>query len=328
MENKLNNVLFINSGGGIGDALTCLPTLNYLNNIFDIKNLYYYGVDHENFWFEKSLAEFKPSNLITVKNFPKVFGFRLHHFRLSKNLISLFDFDHFDLIIDNQTVLKRTLIYKRIPHKNYMSPCLNYMISKPFLYMKKREEFVRRIIDYFNKIKKINNKPSYSIKIPENFLNEAKKLIPDKNYIGFSITAGHPLRIKEINFDEIIKVANHFSDKFIPSFFIENKYQDLIKKIKDNVKNAYFPEHEASNEYKKPMLVTALGALTKFNITIDNGISHMLSFSNNKNYIFYNHSSQKFLPLNGQSFAFDCKLNNTSIDQLSAEKIIEFIQNN
>ena len=104
--------------------------------------------------------------------------------------------------------------------------------------------------------------------------------------------------------------------------------QELIKKIKDNVKNAYFPEHEASNEYKKPMLVTALGALTKFNITIDNGISHMLSFSNNKNYIFYNHSSQKFLPLNGQSFAFDCKLNNTSIDQLSAEKIIEFIQNN
>ena len=131
-----------------------------------------------------------------------------------------------------------------------------------------------------------------------------------------------------INFNEIIKVANHFSDKFIPTFFIENKFIDLITKIKENVKSAYFPEDQASTEFKKPMLVTALGSLTKFNITIDNGISHMLSFSNNKNYIFYNNSSEKFRPLNDNSIIYDCSFHSTSIDNLSSEKIIDFVENN
>ena len=76
------------------------------------------------------------------------------------------------------------------------------------------------------------------------------------------------------------------------------------------------------------MMVTALGSLTEFNISIDNGISHMLSFSNNKNYIFYNKSSEKFKPINNQTIIYDCSFNNTTIDQISAEKIIEIINKN
>ena len=328
MENNLKNILFINTGGGIGDALTCLPTLNYINDNFKPRNLYYFSTDLGNFWFDTKLQEYKPQNLITVKSFPEHFGFRNHHKKISKDVIKNFEFDKFDLIIDNQTRFKNTLIYKKIPHKYYVSPCLNYLMSKPFTFMKKREIFVKRIIDYFNKLKKTNIYPSYKIEIPDNFIKEAKKIITNENHIGFSITAGHPTRIKEINFNEIIKVANHFSDKFIPTFFIENKFIDLITKIKENVKSAYFPEDQASTEFKKPMLVTALGSLTKFNITIDNGISHMLSFSNNKNYIFYNNSSEKFRPLNDNSIIYDCSFHSTSIDNLSSEKIIDFVENN
>ena len=157
---------------------------------------------------------------------------------------------------------------------------------------------------------------------------EARKLIPNKNYVGFSITAGHPTRVKEINLNEIVKVASYFSDKFIPTFFIENKYQNVISEIEKNVKNAYFPENQARDEFKKPMLVTALGSFTKFNITIDNGISHMLSFSNNKNYIFFNNSSKKFQPMNNNSVIYDNSLYNSSIDKLSSEEIIKFIEEN
>ena len=327
MDN-LNNILFINTGGGIGDALTSVPTLNYINDNLKPKNLYYFSTDLGNFWFDTKLQEYKPDNLITVKSFPEHFGFRDKHMKVSKDVIKNFEFDEFDLIIDNQTRFKNTLIYRKIPHKYYVSPCLNYLMSKPITFMRKREIFANRIIDYFNKIKKLNIKPNYKISIPNNFINEAKKLISNENYIGFSITAGHPTRVKEINYDEIVKVADYFSDKFIPTFFIENKFQELIAKIKQNVKKAYFPEYQSSTEFKKPMLVTALGSLTKFNITIDNGISHMLSFSDNKNYIFFNNSSKKFQPLNDNSFIYDCSLNNTSIDKLSSEKIIEFIEKN
>ena len=153
MDN-LNNILFINTGGGIGDALTSVPTLNYINNNLKPKNLYYFSTDLGNFWFDTKLQEYKPDNLITVKNFPEHFGFRDHHMKLSKDVIKNFEFDEFDLIIDNQTRFKNTLIYRKIPHKYYVSPCLNYLMSKPIKFMRKREIFAKRIIDYFNKIKK------------------------------------------------------------------------------------------------------------------------------------------------------------------------------
>ena len=61
---------------------------------------------------------------------------------------------------------------------------------------------------------------------------------------------------------------------------------------------------------------------------IDNGVSHMLSFSGNKNYHFYNDYSKKFKPNNKNSVIFDCKLNNNRIDLLKFEEILEFIKNN
>tara|TARA_B100000427_G_C15513452_1_gene597183 strand:- start:1590 stop:2582 length:993 start_codon:yes stop_codon:yes gene_type:complete len=329
LDKKINNILFINTGGGIGDALSCLPTINYINKYFSPERFYYYSTDLQNFWFEEKLSEFKPSNLITVKNFPEHFGFRYYHKKNARGLIGNFDFNKFDLIIDNQTRLKNTLIYKKIPHKNYITPCLNFLMSKPIKLVKKSKVFATRIIDYLNKVKGINDLPNYKINIPENFLKEAKKLINyNKKYIGFSITAGHQTRKKEIRIDEIMKVANYFSKEYVPTFFIEEKYVDLKKTIKKNVKNSYFPEENVGYIYKKPMMVTALGSLTKFNITIDNGISHMLSFSNNKNYIFYNNSSTKFMPLNNNSFIFDCSFKNTTIDKISKEEIINFISKN
>jgi len=329
LDKKLNTILFINTGGGIGDALSCLPTLNYINKNFLPEKFYYYSTDLNNFWFEDKLSEFKPSNLITIKNFPEHFGFRDFHKKNAKDLIGNFDFNQFDLIIDNQTRLKNTLIYKKIAHKNYITPCLNFLMSKPLRITKKNKLFASRIIDYLNKVMNINDLPDYKIMIPENFLREAKKLmLDDKKYIGFSITAGHQTRKKEIKIEEIIKVANYFSKEYVPTFYIEDKFTDLKKLIKENVTNSYFPEEKVLNIYKKPMFVTALGSLAKFNITIDNGVSHMLSFSDSKNFIFYNNSSKKFMPLNNNSFIFDCSLNKTSIDKISSEEILNFISKN
>ena len=327
MKEKINKILFINTGGGIGDALSCLPTFNYINKILSPEIIYYYATDLNNYWFEEKLLEYKPVNLSIIKNFPEHFGFRDFHKKDAEKLINKFDFNEFDLIIDNQTRLKNTLIYRKIPHKYYVSPCINYFLSKPFKFIKKSKSISIRIIDYLNKLTNNNEMPNYSIDISKSFLDEAKKLIKnDKKYIGFSITAGHKTRNKEIKFDEIIKVAKYFSDKYIPTFFIEDKYIDLKEKIKKSVGNSYFPEEQINKIYKKPMMVTALGSLTSFNISIDNGISHMLSFSKNKNFIIYNDYSKKFKPINKNCFIFDCKINNTSIDQITSESIINFIR--
>ena len=54
----------------IGDALSSLAIINYINNNFLVKNFYYFSNDFEYFWFENKLKYFKPKNLITIKNFP------------------------------------------------------------------------------------------------------------------------------------------------------------------------------------------------------------------------------------------------------------------
>ena len=327
MENNLKNILFINTGGGIGDTLAFLPTINYVNKLFNPKKIFYYST-LENFWFENKLLEYKPKNVFELKTFPNHFGFIKKHFFLSKNLIKNFAFDKFDLIIDNQTRFINSLIYKKIPHRYYITPCLNYFMSKPFTYLKKRNQFAVKVVDYINKIQGYNQKPIYKIDIPEKFLNEAKRLIPNNKYIGFSITTANPYRIKSFNINEIIKVANFYAERFTPTFFIEKKHQELITQLKENVKNCYIPEEKSSNEFRRPMLVTALGSLTKFNLSINNGISHMLSFSQNKNFLFFNEQSEKWKPENENTYIYDCKDKNTTIDKLSSDKIIEFLENN
>ena len=329
MLSNIKNILYISTGGGIGDTLSCIPIINYLNKNIKPEKIYFYSTDLEKFWFEKNLIEFKPKNLVQIKNFPQHFGTKISQINLSNKLMKFFDFNYFDLIIDNQTVFKNTIIYKRIPHKYYISPCLMYLLSKPFLFISKTRNTNLRIINYLNKLLKKNDIADYSIEIPFKFLNEAKKIIKkDKKYIGFSITKGHPGRNKEIDTNEIVKLANYYSNKYIPTFFIENKYHDLKQILKANIKNSYFPEELIKENYQKPMMVTALGSLTSFNITIDNGISHMLSFSNNKNYIFYNNFSEKFRPLSNNNIIYDCKINNRTIEKLTHKEIINFINNN
>ncbi len=75
-------------------------------------------------------------------------------------------------------------------------------------------------------------------------------------------------------------------------------------------------------------MVTTLGYITDFNITIDNGISHMLSFSENKTFCFYDKYSEKFMPLKNNYFCFDCKKENTSIKKIKEYDIINFIEKN
>ena len=56
--------------------------------------------------------------------------------------------------------------------------------------------------------------------IPKKYTDEAQRVLQkNKKYLGFSITAGHPTRQKEFSINEIVKVANHFSEKnYIPVF--------------------------------------------------------------------------------------------------------------
>ena len=324
MQKKIKNILIINAGGGIGDAVQFLKIFKLLDKEFNNQNINYYGNDSNNFWFETTLKSLKPLNVTTIKHYPLYYGFRLNH--LFCKIIKAEQ--KYDLIIDNQSKIRNSLIYKQIPHKYFLTFAMRGLLSNPLIYLSKENHIQTRVYMHLEKFlnRKINFQNN-NIEIGDIYRKEAKRLIDNKKkYIGFSIKAGHPTRTKEFKLIEIIKTAQYFLDKnYIPVFFIEEKNNKEIIEIKNNLPKAYFPEHFAKTELKNPSLVIALADNMEFNITINNGVMHMLGLSNKKLFCFFDKDSKKFKPLRKNVFIYDCEDEKINTKLLTSNKIVDFI---
>jgi len=115
-------------------------------------------------------------------------------------------------------------------------------------------------------------------KISKKYFDESVRLLPGRNYIGFSLTQGNVYRKKEWPLNKVLELSEVLvKNNKIPVFLIEKENQELKNKIKNSIPSALFPEHESS--LSSPALVTCLGTRLDLAITIDNGIMHMLSLS-------------------------------------------------
>ena len=144
-------------------------------------------------------------------------------------------------------------------------------------------------------------------KLPKNLLNEAKKLLPKSNYIGFSITQGNKYRKKSWSIYKFITLANKCLKKNkIPVFFIQREQEQLIEKIKNQVPGALFPE--LNSKLACPALVTALASRLDQAVTIDNGIMHMMSLSKVPMIVLFGPTNaEKFAPKNNYTTILDSK---------------------
>jgi ADP-heptose:LPS heptosyltransferase len=308
----INRVLFYNSGGGIGDAIQILPLIVTLKHEF--KNAdFFYLCAHDNH-FNESLKNLNCS-IKTLNLKIKYFGFRWWHLINVKKKITLNGIKKFDLIIDLQSKIRNTLILKRITHEYFISPCVNFKLSKPSLNIKKSQNINKDILLALNSCLKTNFKMmSYDIKnIDNKFNEEARKLLPKNSYVGLSITQGNIYRKKEWPLNNIVELCNKLIlKKKIPVFFIEKKNQKLKDKINQLIPNSLFPEHESN--LSSPALVTCLGKRLDFAISIDNGIMHMLSLGKIPMVVLFGPTnSNKFAPDYKDLIILDSKkLKNTS----------------
>ncbi len=104
-------------------------------------------------------------------------------------------------------------------------------------------------------------------------------MLPDKKYVGLSITQGNPYRKKSLQLNTILEITKYLlSINKKPVFLIEKKYSDLKNQIETQVKNTLFPEFES--EVNNPCLTIMLGRRLDYSITIDNGVMHLLSLAN------------------------------------------------
>ena len=198
----MKKILIYNSGGGLGDSIQIIPLILSLKNHYRRSKIFYLGA-HQNHFMGK-LKEYN-INIETLDLNLKYFGFRWwHYFYVKKNFNSK-SATKFDLIIDLQTKLRNSLILKRIPHNNFYSTTFSNLFSSKKINYKSKNHIENLSIFLGDKIKNIK----FNInKLPKSFLNEAKKLLPKSNYVGFSITQGNEYRKKSWSIYKFISLAN------------------------------------------------------------------------------------------------------------------------
>ena len=286
------------------------PLILSLENIFEKSEIYYLGA-HENLYLGK-LKEYN----IKVKTLNlglKYFGFRWWHLFLAKKNFLKLKLDEFNLIVDCQSKLRNTIILKQIPSKAFYSSTFNNIFCSGL---------ERPAEEFWSDLKTID----YDIKnIPKKYFDESARLLPDKNYIGFSLTQGNVYRKKEWPLNKVIKLSEELvKNNKIPVFLIEKKYQELKNKIKNSIPSALFPEHETSLD--SPALVTCLGTRLDLAITIDNGIMHMLSLSKVPIIsLFGPTDAEKFAPQYKDSKVLDSKkiYNSKNVSDITVEDVLQ-----
>ena len=323
----LKKILIYNSGGGLGDAIQLFPLILSLQQHFKSADLYYQDSLGANY-FSGKLKEYN----IKIKNLGinlKHFGFRWWHLFKAKSEFLKLGIDKFDLIIDIQSKIRNTLILKRIPTLNFYSSTYGYFFcttKKEYIHSSNVNEKTLLNLEKFfeTSIKKIN----YDLRtLNTSFINEAKKLLPHNNYIGFSLTHANEKRIKHWPLNKFIDLANIIETKNkIPVFFVEKTNQKIINEIKSKVTKALFPEHQSS--LASPALVTALASRLELAISIDNGIMHMMSLADVPMIVLFGPTKpEKFAPNKKNVIILDSKkiYNSDDISKIKIEDVLKYM---
>ena len=317
----MNKILLYNSGGGLGDSIQLFPLIISLKAHFKKAKFYYLGA-HQNH-FTGKLKEYN-INLETLDLGLEYFGFRWWHLLFAKRRLKNINIEEFDLIIDLQTKFRNSLILKRLPHKLFYSRTFNGYFSS----RKIKSDFSSYIEDLSLFLEEDVIELDFKVKkLPKIILTEAKKLLPNSNYVGFSITQGNEYRKKSWSIYKFTALANKVSSQNkVPVFFIEKNNINLIEKIKNQVPSAIFPE--LYSKLSSPALVTALASRLNTAVTIDNGIMHMIGLANIPMIVLFGPTnSNKFAPKNSYTKILDSKkIHNTKdINSIDVDEVFSLI---
>jgi len=318
------NILIYNSGGGLGDTIQLFNIINSLNHKF--KNVKIFYLSAHNNHFEGKLKEYRLSINDYNLNL-KYFGFRWKHFfqvkyKLKNNLKI-----NFDLIIDLQSKLRNTIILRRLNYKLFYSSTLNYFFcNKKKLFINTKNNLDQILINLEKILETEIPLIKYDInEIETKYHDEAARLLPKNNYIGFSITQGNQYRKKTWPIEKFINVANNLKHQ-VPVFFIEKNKIELIEEISSSVKTAIFPELNSS--LSCPALISLMAKRLQKVITIDNGIMHMMALANVPMIaLFGPTNSKKFAPQIDDIKVLDSKekYNSEDISKITEEDVLKLI---
>ena len=315
----MKKILLYNSGGGLGDSIQLFNFITSLQNHFKSSDFFYLGA-HENH-FQGKLKNYN-IDIKTLDLGIKYFGFRWWHLLAVKK--SFFDknLGKIDLIIDLQSKFRNTMILKMIPHCHFYSSTFNYKFCSNKVGFSSKDHLINLNKFLNTQINKLNFDLN---SMQKKYQVEAKRLLPGKNYIGFSITQGNIYRKKSWLIENFINLAQKINQmNKTPVFFVEKDKLILINKIKREVPTALFPE--LNSNISCPALVTALTSRLDQAISIDNGVMHMMGLANIPMIVLFGPTdSNKFAPKNNKVKILDSKkiYNSNDINTIKVEDVLK-----
>ncbi len=286
-------VLLYSHGELLGDALLKLPSLSVLKSAFP---------DHKIIWCSGRGHSFYANVLA-----PLVDGYVdevLEDIKLGHSWKELFHRpqtdEYYDVIIDTQSIMRSTVLLKRVSHGSFISSSASFLFSdkKP---KNKAAMFSGSIQQrLLNLIRLASGKEvniDFHLNLPDKYRQVAQKLLPDgPDYIGFAPGSG--VLKKCWPQDRYIAVAKEqLRRKRTPVFFLGPNENDLFKILKQAVPEALYPEQEnTGKEARGPLLSIALAERIMVGVANDSGTGHIMSISGSPLISLFGHSNvEKFV---------------------------------
>ena len=323
----MKSILVFSNGEKIGDGIIKLPLLNELKRRLPNHHLCWM-TDQGDTVFTSTLKSIS-SNYID-KFYEKV---NLNYFFSNKisNKYQL-EKEFFDIILDTQKSVFRTLTLKRIKHKTFISGSASGIFSDIRLNKNIRNEkkyYLEYLYDLLDLILKKEIDKNFKFPINENIEVNLRKIFSENhNYVGIAPGAGEENKIWPLN--NYIEIGKYLESKdYIIVFYLGPSEKEFEKVLKKNFQNAIFLENEnLLNSFSNIEIIMTSTKFLKFAISNDSGVSHMLS----TNYcplikLFGPKDSKKFTPnLKNLITVSSSEVNSEKIEDISVKRVISAIE--
>ncbi len=210
----------------------------------------------------------------------------------------------FDLVVDTQRNVARSLAVRRIRHRVYVSGTADFLLSdrkppKGFVRPKALNPQLSALLDL------VANRPDgpegrAPIEVAEAYRDLARVLLPEgPSYIGISPGAGDGTKIWPL--DRFLQIARDQASKGrTPVMFLGPEERDLVQTVAEAVPQAVFPEWDRKDDrqdLKGPSLVIALASRLAAAVANDSGTGHMLAVGGAPLVsLFSKHDPEKYAP--------------------------------
>lgn len=180
----------------------------------------------------------------------------------------------FDLILDTQRNVKRSLWLMRIRHRRFVSAAANGLLSSVPLAKSLSPHFLTRLVELgeagTGRPLALNR-----LSLPsDHWREQAVALLPDSGrYVGFIVGAGHPDKCWPL--DRFIALAQAVIARGeVPVMFLGPNERALHAQLQTALPQAVFPLAEGN---ASPYLTMALGGRLRVAVANDSGGGHLLA---------------------------------------------------